>query len=394
MKIRILGFLLACIISLPANASHIFGGELTYNYLGSFTSTTVRYEVTLTLYVDCLLGIPEAIAQDDPAFINFFDNAGNPLFKDYDSIALASRAVIISSAKDICPFPTLFSNPKACLQKEVFKKSFDLPIVNTPGATYTVVNQRCCLNASIVNINMAASTGNTFSASIPANTTTTNNSAVFKNDPVYYILINEPLSYSAAATDADGDSLSYEFGTAFTGGANNNAKPIPTPPPFTTVSYAVPYSYNQPISGLPPIQIDSNTGLITGKPTALGSYLVVICCHEWRNGVIINTTSRVVQMVVTDCFHSRTSGLPSLTLVKENLKIYSDPSASMVKVSFIEGASSIIVTDIFGKTLYTSNLKSNQNSIDLSTTSWTKGMYFVRLVYQGIGNISTKFIAN
>jgi hypothetical protein len=388
LPMRSLFLLLACLVSLQVYASHIFGGDITYKYLGNPTAGTVRYEVTITIYQDCEVGLPDAIAQDDPEFINFFDNAGNALFRDsygnplYDSIPKA-----FVSAIAIAPLCDTASNPAACLRKAVFRKIYDLPVLSTPGATYTVVVQRCCRTASVVNIDQSGSTGVTFYATIPADSKT-NNAAIFKNDPVYYYRINTPLVYDASATDTDGDSLTYEFCTANLGGTNNDAKPIPLAPPYIATAYTASFSYDHPITSSPAIAIDPATGIISGTPTILGRYVLVVCCHEWRGGLNINTTRREMQFVITNCAPD-TAG--NDTTQKETY-VYTSSFPSTTTISFAKGASNLAIVDILnGSIVYNSAVTENQHAVKISTGSWSKGIYVVRITYPGKGTSITKF---
>lgn len=52
------------------------------------------------------------------------------------------------------------------------------------------------------------------------------------------------------------------------------------------------------LNGIPggaPLQIDSETGLLTGLPNTVGQFVVGICIEEYRNGVLISTTRRDFQ---------------------------------------------------------------------------------------------------
>jgi len=48
------------------------------------------------------------------------------------------------------------------------------------------------------------------------------------------------------------------------------------------------------------VTIDPVTGILTGTPNLAGRYLVAICCHEWRGGVMINTVRREFELAVGD----------------------------------------------------------------------------------------------
>ncbi|MGN6569267.1 MAG: PKD domain-containing protein [Flavipsychrobacter sp.] len=308
MKARIailLPLFLACFFT-PAKATHIVGGEVTYKCLGNNW-----YEFTLTIYEDCLTGLPSAIAGDDPAFVNIFDGKGNPVLRDangflmnFDTIRLASRILVPTNFSNAC----VTNPPATCLNKATFVKRYYLP---PNGTGYTFVYQRCCRNRSVQNIVNPAAIGATYSCTIPDSTIKCNNSAVFKNYPPQIICINNPLIYDHSATDPDGDSLSYEFCTDYSGGEDSSNGPtIPAPPPFLPVVYKMPYTYRNPMAGYPQIQIDARTGLITGKPNIIGRFAVTVCCHEWRNNRIINTVSREFQFVVTNCTKAVVADIP------------------------------------------------------------------------------------
>jgi gliding motility-associated-like protein len=295
-----------------AMASHIVGGEFTYKYIkDTFAGRTYRvYQVNLTIYQDCITGQPEAIAQDNPAFLTIWDNAESLLPYGYDTSVFYDPLLAIT-------VPANFSNscvtnvPNLCLLRKSFIRTYYLP-VNAAG--YTFVYQRCCRNSSIVNVIDPGDKGATYFCTIPGGAVT-NSSAVFKNYPPQIICLNNPLYYDNSATDADGDSLSYEFCPAFVGATDADIKPIIADhPPFDTVAYFTPpYTYQNPITGFPAIAIDPVTGIVTGTPNRIGRYLVTICCNEWRHGVLINTIKREFQFVVTDCSKVVVANVPQLS---------------------------------------------------------------------------------
>jgi gliding motility-associated-like protein len=298
--LKILIFLLTSFIGAPAYATHIVGGEITYKCLGGNT-----YQVRLDLYVDCINGEPTAIQQDNPAYIGIFD-AGGGSFKIVDSIQKEPNDVLV---------PPNFSNscvnnpPQTCLRKVTFIKKYVLP-ANSKG--YRIVYIRCCRNATISNIANSSELGATYFCNIPPIAESAcNNSAFFKNYPPQIICINNPLVYDHSATDPDGDSLSYEFCNSYAGGAPNNPKPFPnTLMPVPITNYVSPFSSANPMGGNPVIKINPTTGIISGTPTAMGRYVVTVCCNEWRNGVLINTVKREFQFVVTNCTKAVVANIP------------------------------------------------------------------------------------
>lgn len=286
-----------------AIASHIVGGDFQYRYVKDTTIggfLRMKYEVTLYIYQDCVTGVPTAIAEDDPAYFTIYEKRPDPLRVDNDSIYYSKLAGSGGSIE----VPANFSNdcvtniPRLCLLRKKFVKTYYLA---ASEYGYMIVYQRCCRNSSIINVLNAGDEGATYYCNIPPSTIR-NNSAIFKNYPPQIICLNNPLYYDNSAADADGDSLSYEFCPAEKGASGLDIKPkIADPPPFDSVGYYPPYTYDKPFTGFPPIQINPATGVITGTPNRIGRYLVTVCCTEWRNGLAINVVKREFQFVVTDC---------------------------------------------------------------------------------------------
>jgi gliding motility-associated-like protein len=290
------------VLALPARASHIVGGEVSYKCLGNN-----KYEITINIYEDCQTGYQEAIQQDDPGLISIYDGSDFRHLVLFDSIRLNPQIHVPANFSNQC----VNNYPTVCLLKSSFIKTYSLS-ASTTG--YLIVYQRCCRNSTVLNIVNPGITGATYYTNIPpSQQAACNNSAVFKNYPPQIICLNTPLIYDHSATDADGDSLSYEFCTAYQGGSENQVKPRPAPPPYQPVQYLSPFTATNPMGGFPQIKIDPVTGLITGTPNIVGRFVVTVCCHEWRNGQMINTVFRDFQFVVTNCSKAVVADIPILS---------------------------------------------------------------------------------
>lgn len=284
----------------------MIGGDITYKCLGKN-----EFLITLTLFQDCFNGNPTAISQDDPAYYAIYTQGPNPVLV---------RQGNVTSTLTIPQVSPNFSNdcidnyPNTCMREQVFEFTVTLPPTDRG---YYIVYQRCCRNAAITNIVNPGNIGVSYLAEIPPfqSGECPNNSAVFNSLPPQIICANNPFLYDFSATDPDGDSLSYELCEAHPGGTPNNPRPTGaqiSPPPYSAVSYIPPYSAMQPIPGTPPIQINPVTGMMTGEPSQTGRFIVTVCAHEWRNGAIINTLSRDVQFVITDCSRKVVANMPEM----------------------------------------------------------------------------------
>lgn len=288
---RLLLLLVFLGLSVPGSASHIVGGEVTYtrDAPGVFT-------ITIAIYRDCLSGQPDALKEDGTAKLAIFTSAG----KLVDSIYVVADSRSGESVPTNFQSECISNPPKVCLNKIVLKKTIRLDN-STTG--YRIVYERCCRNATVVNLINPGGVGAHYFCDIPAaSDVAINNSATFKNYPPQIICINNPLVYDHGAVDKDGDSLSYELcdGYGFLGDGSNR-----DPRDYTfdgeLLPYAPPYSSAKPMPGNPALFIDPKTGVMTGTPTITGRFVVTVCCHEWRGGKRINTVTREFQFVVTNC---------------------------------------------------------------------------------------------
>jgi gliding motility-associated-like protein len=289
---REIKYLVCCLFLLTAyssRASHSVGSEFSYQFVDSLGGT-YHYRFTLTTYADPVHGQPEAIAQDNPAFFAIY--RGEILFSIDTGSYYTSSAVLTGISICACGYGTV----PITLVKKTFVADYHLP-ASTSG--YTIVYQRCCRNSALSNITTPGDIGVTYSCTIPpSGTARYNNSAVFANRAPDEICINTPFTFDCSATDADGDSLSYELCTAYLGASDADIKPIPAPPPFTPVPYISSLSYSNPMYCSAALAIDPVTGILSGTPNIAGRYLIAVCCNEWRHGLLINNVRREFEFAI------------------------------------------------------------------------------------------------
>jgi gliding motility-associated-like protein len=301
---RFLFLLLVVIFPSISHATHMIGGDVTYKCLGNN-----NFEITITLYQDCLFGEPGAIADDNPAYYAIYRKGTNQLVRSDSAYAIITENVD-PNFSNAC----INNYPNTCMRRQVFRFTENLD----PTATgYYIIYQRCCRNAAINNVVNPGNVGVTYMAEIPpfSSDKCPNNSAVFKNMPPQIICANNPFVHDFSATDPDNDSLSYGLCPAYPGGSPGDAKPLGSainPPPYTPLQYMPPYSALVPMTGTPNMQINPVTGIMTGTPIGIGRFVVTVCVKEWRNGVVINTVSRDVQFVVTNCSKAVVANIPEL----------------------------------------------------------------------------------
>lgn len=297
LRLRILWFLaLGCLTPAVLQGRHLVGGDITYRCLGKDPLTgNNRYEVTLTVYKDCL-PTPQYITNTpfDRNSVIYIYNAQNNAFVTTLDIPLTDSSTLTLTGPSPCiPPPSNLCYAVAHYRSEVV-------LADNP-AGYHLVFGRCCRNETIVNILDPGNAGIAFTGYIP-NTALCNNSPEFTNALPTYLCVNQPFAFDHSATDADGDSLVYRLATPFTAGSTLDPTPRPAqPPPYQPVSWQTGYGLNSIMDGSPNLTLDAASGDLSITPNQLGQYVFSILVLEYRNGVLLGETRRDVQINVVEC---------------------------------------------------------------------------------------------
>lgn len=267
-----------------AKATHIAGGELYYRYIGPGTAAnTARYEITMRLLREC-------------------NSVGQPLISEtvnigiYNATTLQLNTTLNLPRTFDNPIPTIQNTPGAnaclstainiCYQVGIFRSTIDLPI-NADG--YVLSWTRYSRMNLINGINPL---GAVYVTKIPGTNQIgsmgTNSSPKFYDDDTAVVCFSSRFSLNFGAIDPDGDSLSYEFCDAFTGGGAADPNPAPTNNlVLTPVTYAPGFNGGAPLGNQ--VTINGRTGVISGRsPATIGPYVLCVCVTEWRNRIAIN----------------------------------------------------------------------------------------------------------
>jgi len=285
-------FLFFSLSFLFTRANHITGGQIYYTFSGQ-SGNDYSYSVSLLLYRDSL---STGALLDPAAPIAIFDRLTGAMVWS-GSVPRAFIEVLHLYA----PGPCIVNPPTVIYQ--VGHYNFNVTLPGTPDG-YIIAYQRCCRIAGINNLFTSSAVGATYVAEIPGTTPLAsgpvNNSAHFVGRDTVVVCQHNAFTYSFNAVDPDGDSLSYSFCNAYVGGTS--ASPAPDPPvapPYQSVPYAPPFSADQPMGTQ--VVIDSKTGVVTGIAPDAGIYVMTVCVSEYRNGLLIATQRKDLQIKVGDC---------------------------------------------------------------------------------------------
>ena len=289
-------FIFICLlfIHFKSSAAHLVGGEMTYTCLGNN-----EYEIKLIVYKVCDQG-----ADFDPdALIKWYDNFNNLIDSNFFPFIEIFEIDEETVGNDCLELPT-----NLCIEQATYIFNLNLPPID---GGYQISYQRCCRDPNIINIEDPGEWGSTYTVNIPGSDEVNecNSSPEFNSSPPLALCVGDELNLNQSAIDPDGDSLVYSLTTPLHGAGNNltadpSLGPNPTdapPPPFSLIPWEQGYSENYPLDSDPTIEINSESGLITGTPTQEGYYSIAIKVSEYRNGLLINEIIRDFRFLVLDC---------------------------------------------------------------------------------------------
>ncbi len=289
-----------------AEASHAAGGEILYELVPNTTNT---YKIIFKFYRDCS-GIPVATTQT----LCYNNSCSQPTTSI--PMPMVSGPTVVSSG---CPnFPNSCNNGSNPGYEEyiyetqltLFQQCNNWKFWVTIGAR----NNMTFLNG-----------GNLFIEATFDNTVSQNdNSPYFSVKPVPYTCINTPFTFNNGAVDINGDSLVFESIQPRTGPC---ASYTPTPVTYRTANFPpgqqtpAPNPLNNPIPTNYSFVLNSQTGAMSFTPSTQGTGVITIQCKSFRNGQLIGTVMRDIQVVVLNCSPGTVPPSPvdSNTLVNANL---------------------------------------------------------------------------
>ncbi|MGB0177775.1 MAG: hypothetical protein ACPF9D_11460, partial [Owenweeksia sp.] len=282
------------LLTLPLSAAHLVGGDISYECLGNN-----NYQVRLRVYRDCA---NNGAAFDEFANIAIYDENNNLI--RLLSISGRGRTTVPDSTGNPCVIPP----PGLCTE---YLDYIDTVILPPRQGGYVLTWQRCCRNQIIQNIGAPQSLGSTYTVQIPSNDTACNSSPFILNVPPIVLCMGQSLSVPVEVRDLDGDSLYFELCEILRGGNTTGIPPScggdptvpnpPCPPPYREIQFLPPFTSTNPIPSSPAFTIDPQTGILTGVPNMIGTYVVGICISDYRQGIRQSTVRLDYQFNVTRC---------------------------------------------------------------------------------------------
>ena len=306
---RLLFLLLLTSCFLQSSASHLMGGEITWQCL-----PTGEYRFFMKLYRDCN-GV------SFPTTGISLDVSNKP--------GLTSIPMTIISQTDISPDCNANSGvPITCAGatgstagavEEFYFQSNPIILNGVPPAAGWIFSySNCCRNSAITNLPNAGGLGFTlraimYSFNLQNANPCFDSSPFFVESPNTIICSGYPFTYNPTAIDPEIDSLVYSWAQPlddFTGGAWTASNPAP-------IGFSPGYSFTSPLPG--PAQnpnnvaatLNSTTGEVSYTSFTNGVFVTVNKVSAYKCGIVIAEIFRDLQITLKVC-NSLSPGVPNL----------------------------------------------------------------------------------
>ena len=300
----LIGFI--AFFSVKTNASHLMGGEITWDCIGGG-----QYVFTMKLYRDC-----NGIVAPSAVSLSVFNHptvSSIPLSlisqTDISPVCDASGpSISCSAAESQTGWPGSTTPVLGAVQESVFQSS-PISLPGVPSSIgWTFAYDDCCLNTATTNL-VPGSNGFELRAVMYAYNGQNANpcfdsSPKFLESPRTVICLGYPYTYNPNAYDPELDSLSYSWAAPLNNYSSGVYNPPINPSP---ISFVTGYSYNSPLPGTlqnpanVPATINSATGEISFTSFTQGNFVTVVKVEAWKCGQLVAEIYREIQIVLLPC---------------------------------------------------------------------------------------------
>ncbi len=255
-----------------SQASHIMGGEIYYRCV-----LQNSYEISLVLYRSCA-GIP----MNPNEFVNIASaSCGYNITISLDSVGIPEEV------SQVCPstFTDCSGGGVQGVQRYLYSGIFTFPATCTD---WTISYSNCCRNYAIGT--GSAGQGMYLEATLNNLAASCNNSPYFFKTGVPYFCVGTPATYNHITLEVDGDSLVYELIDPLQG--------VTLP-----VTFFAPYNATYPLATTPAnnFLFSPQTGQMDFTPAIVQNGVLAVRVKEYRNGVMIGSVIRDMQIITMGC---------------------------------------------------------------------------------------------
>lgn len=316
---RLLLFILS-ILPVSLFSTHLLGGHLKYEYLGLSPNGCAQYQISLIKYINCDASsnyqFPNAPTQDALVGIYEHDQFSNPNGGGNKSLIKTANLVYNPALTTLLSIPVpsdCINSTSKCVFTATYEGTVELCYNDTSnnGALtpsqkgYHIVNERCCRNNSIVNLDSPGSQGMAIHCYIPPDMVP-NNSPSIHVDSIWVGCVYDTSQLSYYINDLDGDSVVVSITSPLNG--SNSGPGNPVPQPSNTLTWPIPMSvYSSGYSSTTPfgngsfVDLLSNQQVLNLYSIIQGDFSIGLKLYEYRNNNLIGIYNREIQLTFLNC---------------------------------------------------------------------------------------------
>ncbi len=290
--LRLFLFFSGLVLYFNANASHMMGADISYECLGNN-----QYRITLNIYRDC-----SGITMDADYEVTIESASCGAV----QTLNLAQTGATGLEVSPLCPAQLSQSTCNGGTLPGVQQYTYQGVVTLNQQCSDWIISTTdfgmCCRNSTITNLTNPDFEDLHVRALLNNTNGQCNNAPVFTTLPVPYICNGQVINYNHGTVDLDGDSLYYILANPLT---SNGA----------TIGYNGGLSPTGPLNTLGQFQFDDATGQMTFTPAGQQVAVIAVIVEEYRNGVLIGSVMRDIQVVVLNC----NNNLPTSTPLPQNV---------------------------------------------------------------------------
>lgn len=282
-KLLLLSFLFTMICNL-ANASHLHGGELKYEYTSANT-----YRILLDIYSECGgsgINNTEMVIISGPSS---FSMALNLVKTGTDTVEPYCPGTITKCTSVSSSFPGYIRTHYAAL----------ISLPSSPLGTYTVA-----FSSSARNLTMNINGGNLYLETTINNTLGSNNCVWIPNVPAIFLTSGTSISLPLHGVDAEGDSIVYTLVQPKTSATTYSA-------------YNIGYTLSSPLGTGSICNFSGKNLNLLGN--TLGNYTISFIVSDYRNGTLVGKMQRDFNVIVISSTSGYTIPTPSTSTTLNSL---------------------------------------------------------------------------
>ncbi|MEP7324186.1 MAG: PKD domain-containing protein [Saprospiraceae bacterium] len=367
------------------HAEHLVGGVLSYTCLGNGTiANTKNYRFKLNLKRDCKQG-NTFDANVDIGIYQF--NGTQYFFNRKINVPISTERTVPLNQQSCI---TLLYG--VCVDEAIYQFDIlNLPVINE---NYLIAFQRCCRNMTISNILDPGRTGSTIMLEItPEAQLVCNQGPTSDILPPLVVCANEDLKLDLGSTDSEGDMLMYELCAPLTGGGPqglggtagdplgcNGISPDPSRcvPALKEVTFAnSSINATNPFPSSTPISLTN--GILSARPNSLGQYIFGVCIKEFRNGKLLSTSRRDIQINIAQC-NINIQALITADKISNKIAELTicDPSSNVTIIN--QSKDSQYIKSVFWEFLSPKNVRFTDTTFNFTKKFSDTGLYIGKMV--------------